>query len=115
MFRLAYDCEDWLGIATDDDHAVFRWMKGRVFFSCCQKGDTLSAHFSADRAGIRLLKQAIGEFCDWAFASLPWCKMIFACIERPSVERLVVKCGFSFLESIDGLQVYVRFRKWEAY
>lgn len=114
MFRLAYDCEDWLGIATDEDHAVFRWMKGRVFFSCCQKGDTLSAHFSADRAWIRLLKQAIGEFCDWAFASLPWCKMIFACIERPSVERLVVKCGFSFLESIDDLQVYVRFRQWEA-
>lgn len=114
MFRPAYDCEDWLDVATDENHAVLRWSGARVFFSCCQKGQALSAHFSADREGIRLLKPAIEEFCAWAFASMPWCRMIFACIVRPSVARLVVKCGFTLLETRDDLQIYVRFRKWEA-
>lgn len=102
-------------MAVDDRHEVFRWDKASVFCSCCQKGEAISAHFSVDREGIRLLKQAIDEFCHWAFAVLPWCKMIFACIVRPSVERLVVKCGFSFLDVIDNIRVYVRYRKWEAY
>lgn len=102
-------------MATTDDHEVFKWSTAPVFCSCCRKGDGISAHFSADREGIRLLKDAINEFCGWAFDVLPWCKMIFACIVRPSVERLVVKCGFSFLDVIDNIRVYVRYRKWEAY
>lgn len=115
MFRLAYRCEDWLGIAHDENHAVFRWSEGRVFFSCCEKGEALSAHFSTDREGIRMLKPAIDEFCSWAFDVMPWCKIIFACITRPSVERLVVKCGFSFLEAREGLQIYMRVRQWAAF
>ena len=114
MFRPAYLCEDWLGIAHDENHAVFRWSEARVFFSCCEKGDGLSAHFSTDRDGIRHIRQAIDEFCAWAFESMPWCRMIFACIVRKSVARLVVKCGFSFLEMRDGLQIYVRLKTWEA-
>lgn len=114
MFRPAYLCEDWLGIAHDDNHAVFRWLRARVFFSCCQKGETISAHFSADKSGLRLVKQAIDEFCTWTFSVMPWCRMIFACIVRPSVARLVEKCGFSLLEARDELQIYVRFQPWEA-
>lgn len=110
MFRLAYHCEDYLGVATDDDHAVFRWSEGQVFFSCCKKGEALSAHFSAERSQIRNLKEAIDEFCRWAFDELPWCKLIFACVERKSVERLVRKCQFTFLESREGLQIYARYR-----
>lgn len=110
MFRPAYHCEDWLGVETNESHEVFRWSERRVFFSCCEKGEALSAHFSADRSGIRQLKAAIDEFCGWAFASMPWCRMIFACIVRPSVTRLVVKCGFSFLGILEDLQIYVRYR-----
>lgn len=110
MFRPAFHCEDLLGIATDADHEIFRWLGARVFFSCCQKGHALSAHFSADKHGIRHLKQAISDFCAWAFDVLPWCRMIFACIVLPSVERLVIKCGFTFLETLDDLQIYVRVR-----
>lgn len=113
-FRPAFHCEDALGVAVDDNHSVFKWSGGQVFFSCCQKGDALSAHFSTDRKGIRLLRQAIEEFCTWAFDVMPWCRMIFACIVRPSVVRLVVKCGFSYLVEREGAQIYVRFQKWEA-
>lgn len=114
MFRPAYHCEDWLGIAEDENHFVVKWMAANVFFSCCQKGNSISAHFSAEREAIRHLKQAIDEFCRWAFDVMPWCRMIFACIVRQSVARLVVKCGFSFLETRDDLQIYVRFQQWEA-
>lgn len=110
MFRPAYDCEDWLGVAGDEDHMVFRWSEARVFFSCCLKGDALSAHFSAEKRAVRLLKQAIEEFCLWVFGTLQQCKMILACIVRPSVERLVLKCGFSHLKAHDDLQIYMRAR-----
>jgi hypothetical protein len=112
MFRPAYQCEDDLGVAKDDNHVVFRWSEARIFVSCCEKGEALSAHFSADRQGLRHIKTAIDEFCDWAFDVMPWCRMIFACITRPSVERLVVKCGFNFLEMRDDLRIYVRCRQW---
>lgn len=110
MFRPAYDCEDRLGVAEDGNHAVFKWSEADLFVSCCQKGAAISAHFATDRAGIRSLKHAIDEFCAWVFGTMSWCRMIFACIVRPSVERLVVKCGFSFLETRDGVQIYARFR-----
>lgn len=103
-----------MGIALNENHEVFRWTGGRVFFSCCLKGEALSAHFSADRQSIRMLKTAINEFCVWAFEIMPWCRMIFACIVRPSVERLVVKCGFSYLEAREGLQIYMRVKEWGA-
>jgi hypothetical protein len=114
MFRPAYDCEDRLGIAEDENHMVFRWLKARVFFSCCEKGQALSAHFSAGPEALRLIRPAIDEFCAWAFESMPWCRMIFACIVRQSVARLVEKCGFSLLETRGDLQIYVRFQPWEV-
>lgn len=97
-------------MATNEVHAVFRWSEARVFVSCCEKGLALSAHFSADKSAIRYLKSAISEFCAWAFEVMPWCKMIFACIVRPSVARLVEKCGFSLLETRGDLQIYMRAR-----
>lgn len=115
MFRAAYLCEDHLSVVSNEFHMIVRWLPARVFFSFCRKGEAISAHFSADKEGLRLVKQAISDFCCWAFSEMPWCKMIFACIVRPSVERLVVKCGFSHLETRDDLQVYVRFKKWDHY
>lgn len=110
MFLPAYHCEDWLGVAHDGNHEVFRWSEARLFVSCCKKGEGISAHFATDRPGTRHIKQAIEEFCAWTFDVLPWCRIIFACIVKPSVERLVVKCGFSYLETIDDLHIYARFR-----
>lgn len=108
MFRPVFLCEDTLGIAGDGDHEIFRWDTGQVFFSCCQKGQAISAHFSAGEKALRHIKQAINEFCDWVFESAPWCKMILACIVKPSVERIVLKCGFTYLEALGDLQIYMR-------
>ena len=110
MFRPAFHCEDWLGVAHDDDHFVVRWEKAPVFFSCCRKGNAISAHFSAAAPSVRLLKEAIEEYCRWAFECLPWCRIILACIVKPSVIRLVKKCGFNYLETHGDLQIYMRVR-----
>lgn len=114
MFRPAYLCEDWLGVVSDERHMVFRWSEHRLFVSCCERGGAISAHFSADKEALRHIKEAIDEFCGWVFDVMPCCNMVFACIVKPSVERLVQKCGFSYLDSREGIQIYVRYKSWEA-
>ncbi len=100
---------DLLGLATDGNHVNIEWRGGgRVIFSMERRGNGLSCHFASDRNGLRHIKQAINEFCDWAFSSFEWCKMIFAVIEKPSVERLVLKCGFNRIGELWNMQVYTR-------
>lgn len=107
---MAYRCEDWRGIASDENHVVVRWSEAPVFFSFAQKGGAISAHFSSERGALRVLRKAIECFCRWAFLSMPWCEMIMACVTRASVKRLLPSCGFEYLKSLKGLDVYVRCR-----
>lgn len=110
MFRAAYHCEDWLGVANDQDHMVVRWLEAPIFFSFAQKGMAISAHFSSDRKSLRLLRKAIDEYCNWAFHAMEWCKMIIACVKRNSVARLIEDCGFERLTDRNGFKIYVRYR-----
>lgn len=110
MFRLAYHCEDWLGVAHDENHIVMRWLEAPIFFSFAQKGDAISAHFSAKRESLRSLRKSIDEYCQWAFYAMTWCKMIIACVERKSVARLIAGCGFQYLTDRKGLKIFVRYR-----
>lgn len=101
-----------MGLPKNDDHLVFRWNNPdcKVLFSVTRRGDAASCHIASDKAGLRLLKKAIEEWCLYVFWLWDWCKMITAQIARPSIRRLVECCGFEHWFSSDGLEVYKRLR-----
>ena len=101
---------DLMGLATNDNHLVFRWNNDscKVLFSVTRKGDAASCHFASDSDGLKLIGLAIDEFCTFVFSSLIWCKMIIAVIDRPSVCRLVARCGFCYAGDIDNCKIYMR-------
>ncbi len=109
-FRHPYLCEDQLDLAKDDDYLVVRWRKARVFFSFCQRGNSICAHFSAGPEAIRRLRESIEDFIYWAFDAMPWCMMVLAFVKRRSVAKLIQSAGFWHVTDHDGLQVYARAR-----
>jgi hypothetical protein len=108
MFRAIYDGEDCLGVWRDDNHMVIKWSCADVYFSFAQRGNAISAHFSADKTALRYIRYAIADFCIWAFNVMPWCNMILACITIPSVARLVRQCGFEYVITHDSADIYAR-------
>lgn len=105
---------DLMGVLMTPPRVAIEWVgPGRVVFSFTQLGEAISAHFSADKKGLRYLKQAIEDFCEWAFEAFDWCRMILAIVGKPSVVRLIKKCGFSHVTDIDDNMVYTRLKSWE--
>tara|TARA_R110000851_G_C12885232_1_gene546516 strand:- start:391 stop:672 length:282 start_codon:yes stop_codon:yes gene_type:complete len=82
--------------------------KGRIVFSFAQRGKAIAGHFAADKKGLRHIKEAINDFCEWAFYTFEWCRMMLAMIQKPSVERIVRKCGFVFLGESTKAKIYMR-------
>lgn len=102
-------CEPALGIAANDNHWCVEHLGARrILFSFTKKGYALSCHFASDKAGLRHIKSAINDFCEWAFWAFEWCQMILANVKKPSVERIVKKCGFTHVIDHDGHKIYMR-------
>lgn len=100
------DCD----VFTDADHEMVEWADGkcRVVFSYSQVGKAISAHFACRQAGLRKVKTAINEFCEWAFYAYEWCRMIYAVVDTNSSRNVVKKCGFDYLTTRNGYDIYVR-------
>lgn len=100
-------------LATNENHLVFRWIDNSclILFSVCKKGDSASCHFYSNKPGLRKLKRAINDFCEFLFYSFDWCKIILANTFKSSgVGRLISKVGFiPAAESKDTI-LYVRLR-----
>lgn len=103
-----------MGLPADDNHLVFRWIESdcKILFSIARLGDGASCHFASDKAGLRKLKQAINEFCDYCFLVFNWCTMILAKVKRESVCRLIEKCEFKKIGTDKGLTAYARSKSW---
>lgn len=104
--------EDLNGLWVDENHIAIRHHSG-VCFSFARRGNAVMLHFSSTKKAMRHVKGAINELCDWVFDSMPWATMTMACISvnRQSVARLVLKCGFEHLIDHDGHTIYIRVRK----
>jgi len=101
------ESDPYYGLARDEAHDVYRWGgEGTILFSITQMGSVVSAHFASDKTGLRHVKPAIKEFCDFVFNACEWCEMITANIDTPSVKRIVEKCGFKYLATAQGLDIY---------
>lgn len=102
---------DMMGLYATENHLVFRWNgPGLILASVARRGDAATAHLACDKAGLRHLKRAIIDFVAFSFWLFDWCKMVIAQITRPSVERVVKKCGFVYIGSDhNGVAVYARY------
>jgi len=98
-----------LGVYHDKNYRLVECFNGHIVFSYAQKGEAMSAHFAADKKGIKNIKDAINAFCEWIF-NLYKCKYIFAVIDRSlkSVVNLVKKLNFKYLTENSNHVVYVR-------
>jgi len=100
---------DLMGLKTNENHLVFKWKgPGTVLFSVSRRGDAASCHFASDKKGMRSLKTAIDEFVKFVFWLFDWCTMVIAQVEKPSVGRLIAKCGFYPVADAGDIQVYAR-------
>lgn len=101
-----------MGLPVTDNHMIFRWRHPdcKVLFSVTQMGEAVSCHFASCPKGLRHLKKAIDEWCQFVFQALDWCTMVIAQVVKPSVGRLIEKCGFSQVAEVDGLMIYTRCR-----
>jgi len=102
---------DLLELSYNENYAIVEWEgPGRILFSFAQKGDkpALLCHFSSDSDGLRHIKTAIDDFAHYVRETMPWCKMLLATIDRPSIKRLVEKCSFELVISNGSSCAYAR-------
>jgi len=98
---------DLIGLPTSKTHKNFRWAEPdcKILASVTQVGNAVSSHFASDKKGLRKLKEAIKDFESFCFGFLG-AKMIIAKIKKPSVERLMQRCGFYPLFEIKNIKVW---------
>ena len=105
---------DLIGLPVDRFHHVYRFNEPgcKVLFSVTRKGGSVSIHFASDKHGLRVVKQAVNEFCEMCFSMYDWCEMVLAVIEKPSVMRLADKCGFTLIGHLEdeNSKIYMRQR-----
>ena len=92
-----------INIPQNDNHDVYKWIGGNVFFSASRRGNSLSVHVAAqDRQGKLKLRDAAKEFVDWCFSSCDWCEYVLApvSIKNKSVVNLTKKIGFEHFGDI---------------
>jgi hypothetical protein len=97
-------------LPTNENHLVFKFDRDdcHILFSVSQQGKAASCHFSSDHEGLRHLKEAINEWCDFCFYMFDWCEMILAKVNIDSIERLLLKLNFIKIASCDDVKAYVR-------
>lgn len=106
---------DLMGLPTNENHLVIKWITEKdckILFSLVQHGKAISGHFASDKKGLRFLKEAIKEFCEFVFSD-NHIEVILAKVIKPSVGRFISQCGFEKVFTDDNnVEVYARYRTW---
>ena len=98
------------GIARNENHVVVEWTDGdkKVVFSFTRHGKAISAHFACPKTSLRQVKPAIVEFSNWVQKACPWMEYLVAQVRKPSVKRIMPKCGFDLLAIVPEGDVFYR-------
>lgn len=101
-------------LRTSENHYNFKWLNEdcHILFSVTQQGKAMVCHFTSDKAGLRKLKQALNEWCEFCFWLFKECDIIVGIIEKPSVFRLAINCNFEHIASFGNKQVCIRRKSW---
>lgn len=107
--RPALKDDDLYGLYMDENYIALTY-GDNIRFSYAQRGEAISAHFSANKQGLRDIKPAIEEFCRWALRDYG-AEMVLATVKKKSVGRLIERCGFSYAFTKDDHVIYWR-KSW---
>lgn len=109
MINFIQYCGPTYGLTTNKNHLVFRWLLSNtlILFSITRRGNGVVCHLYSDKRGLRYLKQAILEWCNYVFKNCDWCKMIIAIPELASIKRLLICCGFTKIITIKNRSIYI--------
>jgi len=101
-------------LRTNGDYWVFRWNNPNchILFSATRQGKAATCHFTSDKAGLRKLKQAINDWCEFCFWLFDWCEMIIGIIEKISILKLAKSCGFEHIISFGKKHICIRRKSW---
>lgn len=110
-FNEYHGCVDKL--PTNEYHVHYKWDREdcNILFSATQQGRAMSCHVASDKEGLRKLKQAINEFCEFVFGRYTWCKMILAKVDKvnkASIKRILLKVDFEQLLETEDMIVLIR-------
>jgi hypothetical protein len=81
---------------------------GHNWFSFCRKGEAIMIHFCSRDA--KSAQASAEVFIGWLFDQYEWCRMIIATIEKRSVQRLAVRCGFHDFARMGNVLAMMRTR-----
>lgn len=100
------------GLFSTENYMIFKRVgPGNIYFSLTQKGKAAFCHFVSDSQGLRHVKRAFNEFCLFVFSLFDWCTMVLAYVsDRPSIERVLMKCGFDLVGLSKSGTAYMRLR-----
>jgi hypothetical protein len=101
-------CEPCLNVAHNDNYLCVKWYNANIVFSYARRGNALCCHFAADKKSLRKIKNAISDFCEWAFDEYRWCDMLLAFVEKKSVGRLISKLEFVPIYTVENSIIYAR-------
>lgn len=103
-------------LPKNDSYIVFKYFDKscKILFSVTRQGKAAVCHFYSDKPGLRKLKQAILCWCTFCFSIFNWCEMIVGLIEKPSVKRLVTRCGFENAGNFKNIYIMIKERPWES-
>lgn len=112
---MPYRGKDLIGLHTNENHYNFKFNDPdcRILFSITRKGNAIFAHLASNKKGLRKLKAAIKDFCEFIFWLYDWCEMIIATIDRASLGRWLRQIGFfKILQKKDdkNIQVWMKAR-----
>ena len=98
---------------TNENYLNFRWRNPdcNILFSATQQGKAIPSHFTSDKPGLRKMKQALNEWCEFCFELFKECEMVIGVIKPHSVCKLAEKCGFEYVTSSGNKKLYVRRKK----
>lgn len=100
-------------LPTNENYLNFRYCdpKCKILFSVCQQGEgAVRIHLASDKQGLRKLSNALNDWCDFVFWLFPWCEMIIGLIQRRSIRKLALKCGFKNTGIHRDINILVRER-----
>jgi hypothetical protein len=103
---------DLIGLSVNEHYLIFRWIEPdcKVLFSVCRLGDAANIHLASDKKGLRKLRQASNDFCEFVFWLFDWAKMILCKITVKSVEKIAKDCGFVQIAKRNNVTVFMRCR-----
>ncbi len=107
-----------VNLPHNDNYVFFCWHEDgkEVYFSGTRRGNAMEIH-TATKNGLRCFRNAVNDFVKTIFCIYSWCDAIIGFIQKRSILKVAIDCGFKPLSKIrfhSGVETLVEMKKWVA-